>query len=326
MTDPANYVSVGPSVAYFVPPMALADAAKAFQDEGVIDLVLTRRDSYNELCRWSKIGQAFAYALDVASSRGVKQMPHDEGGRMADSELVLLRKWLGERLPYEAGRKRRLYLRPDGVADKRHFGTPDEAIDAALAGRAGAPAAMTSKIAVEKELEQFGMVVANKVYRACAIAEGFYQTPEMYPDWSVDLDGVVREALTTRGARYARESLAIVTSDTLLRAMQDDDNVCALEQTPAPTRDWLLHVVTLRALAGGIGPKSLGNVIISDCLREVADFLTLRGQREEGDLFGALVELKRCYADEPDPRVRIAALARAGAAIDAARPEAPTDD
>ncbi len=59
-------VVVGPIVARLVPPMELAAAAKAFQDEGVTDIVVARRDHYDEMCRWQKIGQAFARALDAA--------------------------------------------------------------------------------------------------------------------------------------------------------------------------------------------------------------------------------------------------------------------
>lgn len=56
----------------------------------------------------------------------------------ADAER--LRGWLSRHLPYESGSKRRLYLRPDGVTTRKHFGTPDEAIDAALtASRSSSP-------------------------------------------------------------------------------------------------------------------------------------------------------------------------------------------
>lgn len=59
-------VVVGPVVARFVPPYALADAAKLFAEEGVTDIVLVRRDDYDETCRLAKVARAFIAALNAA--------------------------------------------------------------------------------------------------------------------------------------------------------------------------------------------------------------------------------------------------------------------
>lgn len=69
---------------------------------------------------------------DFLSRRASRSVEAAGGEDALRDDVQHLMGWLGEALKYEQGAKRRLFLRPDGVADKRHFGSPNEAINAAL--------------------------------------------------------------------------------------------------------------------------------------------------------------------------------------------------
>lgn len=54
-------------VACFIPAQSLEEAARKFAAQGVTDLVLSRRDDYDEMCRLAKVARAFEAALAAAA-------------------------------------------------------------------------------------------------------------------------------------------------------------------------------------------------------------------------------------------------------------------